>query len=97
MKAALRRRLAPNERALELIAAAIGDAGYDYGRQIVLALDLAATELYEDGAYRLPIEGKELDSRQMVDLLADWVERFKIVSIEDGMAGRRLGRLEATD
>ena len=75
-----------NERALELIAAAIGDAGYDYGRQIVLALDLAATELYEDGAYRLPIEGKELDGRQMVDLLADWVERFKIVSIEDGMA-----------
>ena len=86
-----------NERALELIAAAIGDAGYDYGRQIVLALDLAATELYEDGAYRLPIEGKELDSRQMVDLLADWVERFKIVSIEDGMAEDDWARLEATD
>ena len=75
-----------NERALDLIAAAIDDAGYEYGRQIVLALDLAATELYEDKAYRLPIEGKELDSSQMVDLLADWTERYKIVSIEDGMA-----------
>ena len=75
-----------NERALDLIAAAIGDAGYEFGRQIVLALDLAATELYEDGAYVLPIEGKELDRSQMVDLLADWVERYKIVSIEDGMA-----------
>lgn len=75
-----------NERALDLIAAAIDDAGYEYGRQIALALDLAATELYEDGAYRLPIEGGELDSNQMVDLLADWVKRYKIVSIEDGMA-----------
>ena len=78
--------LGSNERALELIVAAIQDAGYDYGRQVALALDLAATELYEDGLYRLPIEGKELDGGQMVDLLADWTERYKIISIEDGMA-----------
>ena len=78
--------LGSNERALDLIAEAIDDAGYEFGRQIVLALDLAATELFEDGSYRLPIEGGELDSGQMVDLLADWVERYKIVSIEDGMS-----------
>lgn len=76
--------LATNEAAIELLVEAIGKAGYRFGDDIGIALDVAATELYSDGRYRL--EGRELDSGEMVDFLTDLASRHSLVSIEDGMA-----------
>ena len=80
--------LGNNVKAIELILQATERAGYTAGEQIWIALDPATTELYseETGRYSLTIEGKELESGEMVDLWADWCERFPIISIEDGMA-----------
>ncbi len=80
--------LGSNVRAVEVILQAIEQAGYRPGEDVYLALDPATSELYdaEAGLYRLPIEGQELTSQELVDLWADWVERFPIISIEDGMA-----------
>lgn len=77
-----------NEAALRVIGAAVEQAGYQLGEQIMFALDPATTEIYdaERGVYMLKGEGKELTSEQMVDFWADLVERYPIVSIEDGMA-----------
>ena len=75
-----------NTEALDLLSEAVGRAGYSLGDQIVFALDPAATELYEDGVYKLAGEGRELTSAQMVDFWADLVEHYPIVSLEDGMA-----------
>ena len=76
--------LATNEAALELLVEAIDVAGYELGGEIALALDVAATEIYREGRYEL--DGKELAPGEMVDYLADLVERYPLVSIEDGMA-----------
>lgn len=76
--------LATNESALELLVEAIETAGYTVGDEIALALDVAATELFREGRYRL--EGKEFTSTEMVDYLADLVDRYPLVSVEDGMA-----------
>ncbi|HEY5889100.1 MAG TPA: phosphopyruvate hydratase [Acidimicrobiia bacterium] len=76
--------LATNESALELLVEAIETAGYTVGDEIALALDVAATELFREGRYRL--EGKEFTSSEMVDYLADLVDRYPLVSVEDGMA-----------
>lgn len=78
--------LPSNEAALEVILEAIKAAGYEPGEDIALAIDGAATELYKDGKYELKTEGKSLTSAEMVDFYADWIERFPIVSIEDGLA-----------
>jgi len=78
--------LKSNEEALQAIVRAIGDAGYRAGSDVALALDPAATEFYVNGTYQLAGEGRQLSSQEMVDLYADWVERYPIVSIEDGMA-----------
>ncbi len=80
--------LESNEAALRVIAAAVDQAGYTLGEQIMFALDPATTEIYdaERGVYMLKGEGKELTSEQMVDFWADLVERYPIISIEDGMA-----------
>ena len=80
--------LGNNEKAIEVILQAIEAVGLRPGADVWIALDPAATELYnsETGTYNLAIEGKELSSQEMVDLWADWVERFPIVSIEDGLA-----------
>lgn len=75
-----------NEEAIEVILEAIDKAGYRTGEQIMLALDPAASELWEDGKYRLPIQGKTLTSDQMVQLWQDWVQRYPIISLEDGLA-----------
>ncbi len=75
-----------NEAALALLVEAIEAAGYTPGEQIALALDVASTEFFADGQYRLEGEGRTLDPAGMVDLLADWCGRYPIVSIEDGMA-----------
>jgi enolase len=75
-----------NQDALEVIMEAIGAAGYEPGSDIALALDPATTELYRDGAYHLEGEGRTLDSAGMVEYWAELVDRYPIVSIEDGMA-----------
>lgn len=74
-----------NAEALELIAEAVAKAGYELGRDVVLALDVASTELLEDGKYVLATEDKKLTSSEMVDFYADLTARFPIVSIEDGL------------
>jgi enolase len=79
--------LATNEEALQVIMQAIEAAGYRPGEDVHLALDPAASEFYKDGAYVLEGEGgRRLDSAEMVDFYAGLVERYPIVSIEDGLA-----------
>ncbi len=78
--------LKSNDEALSLIERAIEQAGYHLGDDIVLAIDPAASEFYKDGKYVLAGEGREIDSAGMVDFLADWADRFPIISIEDGLA-----------
>ena len=74
-----------NEEAVEVLLEAISRAGYAPGTDVALALDPAVSELYEDGRYHLRGEGRELDSAGLVELWADWVGKYPIVSIEDGM------------
>jgi enolase len=78
--------LPSNDAALDLIVEAISAAGYEPGADIALAMDVAATEFYADGSYELAGEGTTYTSEQMIDRLADLVDRYPIVSIEDGMA-----------
>ena len=77
--------LRSNEEALETILEAIGKAGYHAGEDILLGLDVASSEFYENGKYNLTGEGKRLTSAQFVDFLADWCRQYPIVTIEDGM------------
>ena len=79
-------RLPGNQDAIEVILLAIDRAGYRIGEQVVLALDPAMTELYRDGIYHLPGEGRTLLSDELIDFWAEWIERYPIVSIEDGLA-----------
>ncbi|HEC08014.1 MAG TPA: phosphopyruvate hydratase [Acidimicrobiales bacterium] len=74
-----------NEEALELLVEAIGRAGLEPGTQMALAMDTASSEFYRDGGYVLSGEGRTLDAAGMVDLLADLVDRYPIVSVEDGL------------
>lgn len=80
--------LPTNEDALKVIMEAIEKAGYKAGEEIKLALDVAATELYseETGKYTLASEGREFTAAELVDYYADLVEKYPIVSIEDGFA-----------
>jgi enolase len=84
--------LPSNEAAVEVILRAIERAGYRPGEDVAIALDPATTELIEGGdgdgpvRYRLAKEGRTLDSAELVDLWADWADRYPIVSIEDGLA-----------
>ena len=78
--------LPSNESAIEVILEAIERAGFKAGADIYLALDPASSEFYRDGKYHLDSEDKVLDSAEFCDYLADWAERYPIVSIEDGMA-----------
>ncbi|NDY94923.1 phosphopyruvate hydratase [Wenzhouxiangella limi] len=77
--------LGSNEEALALLMNAIEQAGYRPGKEIALALDVASSEFFHDGRYRLASEGRDFDSGGFVDYLAGLVERYPIVSIEDGM------------
>ena len=81
-------QLKANEEAIEVILEAIEKAGYKAGTQVCIALDPAASELYDDETklYNLRKEGKKLTSEQMVDFWMDWVEKYPIVSLEDGFA-----------
>ena len=78
--------LSSNEEAVELILEAIERAGYEPGEDIYLALDPAASELYRDGRYVLKKEGRTLTGEEMVAFYEDWVEKYPIISIEDGLA-----------
>ncbi|NOQ40514.1 MAG: phosphopyruvate hydratase [Anaerolineales bacterium] len=80
--------LGSNAEAVEIILEAIEKAGYKAGEQIAIALDPAASEFYEEdtGLYNLRTEGKKLSSAEMVAFWKDWVEKYPIVSIEDGLA-----------
>jgi len=77
--------LGSNEEALELLMTAIVEAGYTPGTEIGLALDVASSEFYKNGQYALDSEGRQFDSAGFVDYLSGLVERFPIISIEDGM------------
>ena len=78
--------LGANSEAIEFLVEAISSAGYEPGRDIAIALDPAASEIKEGDHYVLESEDRKLSSSEMVDLWADWVDRYPIVSIEDGMA-----------
>jgi enolase len=78
--------LRSNEEALETILEAIGKAGYKAGEDILLGLDVASSEFFDNGKYNLTGEGKRLTSEQFVDFLANWAAQYPIVTIEDGMA-----------
>ncbi|MEZ6064099.1 MAG: phosphopyruvate hydratase [Planctomycetaceae bacterium] len=76
--------LKTNQEAIEVILTAIESAGYTPGDQIKIALDCAATEFYDEKNGKYTLEGKSIDSDGMVELLAGWVDRYPICSIEDG-------------
>jgi enolase len=78
--------LKKNEDAVEFILRAIERAGYKPGKDIVLALDPASSSFFEDGLYHLRSENRKITSEEMVALYADWVSRFPIAVIEDGLA-----------
>lgn len=77
--------LGSNEEAIELIMAAIEKAGYKAGEDIYLGLDCASSEFYKDGKYVLSAENKQLTSEEFADVLAGWVDKYPIITIEDGM------------
>lgn len=78
--------LKTNAEAVEVILKAIESAGYKPGDQICIALDPASSGFYEDGFYNLRTEGKKISSGEMVDMYADWVKKYPIVVIEDGLS-----------
>ncbi len=78
--------LSSNEAALEIILEGITQAGYTPGRDVYIGLDPASSEFYEDGAYHLASEGRRLSASEFTDYLANWVDQYPILSIEDGMA-----------
>jgi enolase len=78
--------LRSNEEAVELIIEAIQQAGYEPGKDIFVALDPAASEVFENGKYVLKKEGRTLSGEEMVDFYEKWVDKYPIISIEDGLA-----------
>ncbi len=78
--------LSSNEEAIDVILTAIDRAGFKAGEDIFLALDPASSEYYKDGKYHMEAENKALSSDEMAEFYVDWVKRYPIVSIEDGLA-----------
>jgi len=78
--------LGSNEDAIKAVLTAVERAGYAPGEQIAIALDPATTELYSDGGYTLAREGRTLSGPELIDFWVGWVERYPIVSLEDGLA-----------
>lgn len=78
--------LPSNQAALDIIKTAVTSAGYKLGKDIMIAIDAASTELYKDGMYHLEREGKVLSSKEMADLYKTWCSKYPIASIEDGFA-----------
>ncbi len=77
--------LSSNEEAIEVILEAIEKAGYNAGVDIFLGMDAASSEYYKNGRYELSAEGRSFDSIEMTDFFVDWVEKYPIISIEDGL------------
>ncbi|NOQ78155.1 MAG: phosphopyruvate hydratase [Gammaproteobacteria bacterium] len=77
--------LPSNEAAIEIILEAIDAAGYKAGEDVFLGIDAASSEFYKDGKYVLASENKSLTSAEMVDYLAAWVEKYPLITIEDGL------------
>ena len=77
--------LPSNERAVEMILRGIERAGYRPGEEVALGLDVAASEFYRDGVYALSGEGREYDAAGLIEVYARWIERYPILSIEDGL------------
>jgi enolase len=77
--------VANHEAAIQMILEAIDKAGYNAGSQIALGLDCAASEFYKDGKYHLDAEGLVLTAEEWTDVLANWADKYPIISIEDGM------------
>lgn len=77
--------LPSNEAAIEVIIEAISNAGFEAGKDIMLGLDAASSEFYKDGLYDLASEGRKLTSAEFADLLESWVNKYPIITIEDGM------------
>ena len=77
--------LKSNEEALEVIIEAINNAGYTPGKDIFIGIDAASSEFYKNGTYNLTSEGLNLTNSEFTDYLASWVEKYPIISIEDGM------------
>ena len=77
--------LSSNQAAVEVILEAIAKTGLEAGKDVYLALDVAASELYQNGKYELATEKRSLTSSEMVDLYADWARQYPIISIEDGL------------
>jgi len=75
-----------NEQALETLVRAIDAAGFEPGEEVAIALDIAASEFGKGGRYKLGLEGRELDSDGMIEMLTGWIGRYPIVSIEDPLA-----------
>jgi len=73
-----------NAAAIDLILEAAEKAGYKAGKQVWIAMDVAATEFYDEKTKKYTIDGREIDSAGMVDLLSGWVDKYPICSIEDG-------------
>ena len=78
--------LGSNEAALKVIVEAIEAAGYVPGTEVAIGIDAAASEFYKDGKYHLKADGLTLSSAQIIDLYATWVDKYPIISIEDGMS-----------
>ncbi len=78
--------LANTEAALQLIVEAIDQAGYQAGKDVAIGIDCASSEFFQDGKYHLASDGLHLTSAQFVDYLASWVDKYPIISIEDGMS-----------
>ncbi len=77
--------LASNEEAIKVILEAIKDAGFVAGKDIYIGIDAASSEFYENGTYNLASENRSLTSEEFADYLADWVAKYPVISIEDGM------------
>lgn len=78
--------LPSNEAAIEVILEAIDKAGYKAGEDVMIAIDAASSEFYKDGKYVLASENKSLTASEFIDVLEDWVNKYPIISIEDGLA-----------
>ena len=77
--------LASNEDAIKVILEAVKNAGYEAGKDIFIGIDAASSEFYANGTYNLASENRSLSSEEFVDYLANWVENYPVISIEDGM------------
>ncbi|MDQ6883241.1 MAG: phosphopyruvate hydratase [Candidatus Dormibacteraeota bacterium] len=78
--------LAANEEAMTLLVEAIQRSGHSPGEEVFIALDPAASELYQDGRYRLAGEGRSLSTTELIDLWEGWARRYPVISLEDGLA-----------